>query len=230
MKRIFNIALVMLFASLTLVSCSKKYSLTIENLPPQAEGQKFFLSELTMDENGTVDTAIIKDGMARFEGKISEPRLMVLNGQMPIIIEACDMHIDAQQGGAVTGSPLNDKVKAFGEEMQKFQQSETFTAAIAQMQDSTVAESVKDSLNTALTNMFKEKMMQGFKENNKTLVANIIFLNGLMRMPLTKAELDDMLDGACDGVKNFEFIKNAYENAEAMAAPAVPATEPTLAE
>ena len=84
---------------------------------------------INFDSGEKVDSAIVTEGVALFQGNIDAPamaRLSVDGGRGPMfILEPAEMTLDASTGN-VTGGALNDRLQAIGAEMdsivKKFQQ------------------------------------------------------------------------------------------------------------
>ncbi len=87
-----------------------------------AEGRYVYLAEY--GKKGNIDTAIIKDGKFTFEGKADPGKLCIVNTMLrnrgamsDFVPEGGTINIDLDQYNRPSGTPLNDELSLFYEEM-----------------------------------------------------------------------------------------------------------------
>ena len=163
-------------ALLLLASCSKGYKITVTFPDDSANGETAFLTNY--DTGDTLMSATVENNACTFEGKADKgffARLLVGGNRYGFIVEPGDVKLDIANGNAV--SPLNDKMAAWSEEMQKL------------ADDSTITEAEGDA-------RYAEGLLKFYQENKDNAIGPWAFCNYLMYKDFTEADIDAMLKEA----------------------------------
>ena len=163
-------------ALLLLASCSKGYKVTVTFPDDSANGETAFLTNY--DTGDTLLSATVENNACTFEGKTDKgffARLLVGGNRYGFIVEPGDVKLDIANGNAV--SPLNDKMAAWSEEMQKL------------ADDSTITEAEGDA-------RYAEGLLKFYQENKDNAIGPWAFCNYLMYKDFTEADIDAMLKEA----------------------------------
>ena len=123
-------------------------------------------------------SATVENNACTFEGKTDKgffARLLVGGNRYGFIVEPGDVKLDIANGNAV--SPLNDKMAAWSEEMQKL------------ADDSTITEAEGDA-------RYAEGLLKFYQENKDNAIGPWAFCNYLMYKDFTEADIDAMLKEA----------------------------------
>lgn len=163
-------------ALLLLASCSKGYKVTVTFPDDSANGETAFLTNY--DTGDTLLSATVENNACTFEGKADKgffARLLVGGNRYGFIVEPGDVKLDIANGNAV--SPLNDKMAAWSEEMQKL------------ADDSTITEAEGDA-------RYAEGLLKFYQENKDNAIGPWAFCNYLMYKDFTEADIDAMLKEA----------------------------------
>jgi thiol-disulfide isomerase/thioredoxin len=179
-------------ALLLLASCSKGYKVTVTFPDESANGETAFLTNY--DTGDTIATATISDSICTFEGDAGKgffARLLVGGNRYGFIVEPGDIKLNIAAGTAT--SPLNDKMRVWGMEMQKL------------ADDTTITEAESDA-------RYAEGLMKFYEENKDNAIGPWAFCNYLMYKDFSEAEIDEMLKSApaeYAQLKRVEKAKNA---------------------
>ena len=163
-------------ALLLLASCSKGYKVTVTFPDDSANGETAFLTNY--DTGDTLLSATVENNACTFEGKTGNgffARLLVGGNRYGFIVEPGDVKLDIANGNAV--SPLNDKMAAWSEEMQKL------------ADDSTITEAEGDA-------RYAEGLLKFYQDNKDNAIGPWAFCNYLMYKDFTEADIDAMLKEA----------------------------------
>lgn len=209
MKHQLKLFALLVVAVLAFASCNNKYQLKVTNLPEEFNGFTFHLTDMESEED--IDSAIVKNGVAIFEGELKSPKLVAIDGLFWLIIEPKKMTFDINDG-TVTGSPLNDKLKTAEERLSTFYDSDEVTALSDEFIDSTTSDTRREQINHTFDSMMRVEITSLIRENNTTVVSEFLFMQFLMDEEVTKEEMDHIFEGASKEVKNFLPIKKKYES------------------
>lgn len=177
---------------LLLASCSKGYKVTVTFPDDSNNGETAFLTNY--DTGDTLLSATIENQTCTFEGKTDKgffARLLVGGGRYGFIVEPGDVKLNIADGTAI--SPLNDKMTAWGLEMQKLADDTTLTEAEGEAR-------------------YAEGLKKFFEENKDNAIGPWAFCNYLMYKDFTEAEIDELLKTApveYAQLKRVEKAKNA---------------------
>lgn len=177
---------------LLLASCSKGYKVTVTFPDDSNNGETAFLTNY--DTGDTLLSATVENKACTFEGKADKgffARLLVDGQRYGFIVEPGDVQLNIEEGNAI--SPLNDKMKAWGLEMQKLADDTTLTEAESEAR-------------------YAEGLKKFYEENKDNAIGPWAFCNYLMYKDFTEAEIDEMLKTApaeYAQLKRVEKAKNA---------------------
>ena len=177
---------------LLLASCSKGYKVTVTFPDDSNNGETAFLTNY--DTGDTLLSATVENKACTFEGKADKgffARLLVGGQRYGFIVEPGDVQLNIEEGNAI--SPLNDKMKAWGLEMQKLADDTTLTEAESEAR-------------------YAEGLKKFYEENKDNAIGPWAFCNYLMYKDFTEAEIDEMLKTApaeYAQLKRVEKAKNA---------------------
>ena len=184
-------------ALLLFASCSKGYKVTVTFPDDSANGETAFLTNY--DTGDTLLSATVENQTCTFEGKIDKgffARLLVGGNRYGFIVEPGDVKLNIAEGSAT--SPLNDKMKAWGMEMQKL------------ADDTTLSEAESDA-------RYAEGLKKLFEENKDNAIGPWAFCNYLMYKDFTEAEIDDMLKTAPAEYAQLKRVDKAKNAARQLA-------------
>ncbi len=177
---------------LLLASCSKGYKVTVTFPDDSNNGETAFLTNY--DTGDTLLSATVENKACTFEGKADKgffARLLVGGQRYGFIVEPGDVQLNIEEGNAI--SPLNDKMKAWGLEMQKLADDTTLTEAESEAR-------------------YAEGLKKFYEDNKDNAIGPWAFCNYLMYKDFTEAEIDEMLKTApaeYAQLKRVEKAKNA---------------------
>ncbi|MBR7013027.1 MAG: AhpC/TSA family protein [Muribaculaceae bacterium] len=177
---------------LLLASCSKGYKVTVTFPDDSNNGETAFLTNY--DTGDTLLSATVENKACTFEGKADKgffARLLVGGQRYGFIVEPGDVQLNIEEGNAI--SPLNDKMKAWGLEMQKLADDTTLTEAESEAR-------------------YAEGLKKFYEDNKDNAIGPWAFCNYLMYKDFTEVEIDEMLKTApaeYAQLKRVEKAKNA---------------------
>ena len=169
--------LAFLFTALMLLaSCSKGYKVTVTFPDDSANGETAFLTNY--DTGDTLLSATVENNACTFEGQTDKgffARLLVGGHRYGFIVEPGDVKLNIAEGNAV--SPLNDKLAAWSEEMQKL------------ADDSTITEAEGEAI-------YAEELLKLYQGNKDNAIGPWAFCNYLLYKDFNEAEIDKLLEEA----------------------------------
>ncbi len=177
---------------LLLASCSKGYKVTVTFPDDSNNGETAFLTNY--DTGDTLLSATVENKACTFEGNADKgffARLLVGGQRYGFIVEPGDVQLNIEEGNAI--SPLNDKMKAWGLEMQKLADDTTLTEAESEAR-------------------YAEGLKKFYEDNKDNAIGPWAFCNYLMYKDFTEDEIDEMLKTApaeYAQLKRVEKAKNA---------------------
>ena len=160
-----------------LASCGQKYTITV-NCDESADGRPVILYDLKTGE--AIDTAIIADGVARFEGRVDKPQLgRMLSPAFPqrtifVVLENGNIVCD----GAISGTPQNDALQQFITEDAESQQSFMEIYRSLDRNDADFAEKVQN-LGREMREAHYGICLSAIEKNPNTCVQTAALLNWL---------------------------------------------------
>jgi peroxiredoxin len=199
MKKIFGIGLVAL-----ILGCANPDGYKIDVVLKGGEG-KAFLEQRVGGASVPKDTAVFKNGVAVFKGKVEYPDLYILHmegsDQRTILfVENAAFKItgkaDSLQAVKITGSPVNDDYQSIRSElekdnkvaMSKYQEYQAAAQAGDTVKASALMQEVQSLFNAT------EKKILGFVKNNPASWVTPLFL-AQMEPSLSPEQLDSLLSG-----------------------------------
>jgi len=186
---------------LLLASCSKGYKVTVTFPDDSNNGETAFLTNY--DSGDTLATATITDSICTFEGDAGEgffARLLVGGNRYGFIVEPGDVKLNIAEGNAV--SPLNDKMKVWGLEMQKL------------ADDTTMTEAESDA-------RYAEGLFKFYQENKDNAIGPWAFCNYLMYKDFSEADIDGLLKDAPAEYAQLKRVQKAKDAARQLTVTAV---------
>lgn len=182
---------------LLLASCSKSYKVTVTFPDDSNNGETAFLTNY--DTGDTLLSATVENKACTFEGNADKgffARLLVGGQRYGFIVEPGDVQLNIEEGNAI--SPLNDKMKAWGLEMQKLADDTTLTEAESEAR-------------------YAEGLKKFYEENKDNAIGPWAFCNYLMYKDFTEAEIDDMLKTAPAEYAQLKRVEKAKKAARQLA-------------
>ncbi|MBR5685037.1 MAG: redoxin domain-containing protein [Muribaculaceae bacterium] len=179
-------------ALLLLASCSKGYKVVVTFPDENANGETAFLTNY--DTGDTIASATVNDSVCIFEGNADKgffARLLVGGNRYGFIVEPGEVKLNIAEGTAA--SPLNDKMRVWGMEMQKIADDTTLTEAEGEAR-------------------YAEGLLKFYQENKDNAIGPWAFCNYLMYKDFTEADIDGLLKDApveYAQLKRVEKAKNA---------------------
>ncbi|MBO4803523.1 MAG: redoxin domain-containing protein, partial [Muribaculaceae bacterium] len=179
-------------ALLLLASCSKGYKVVVTFPDESANGETAFLTNY--DTGDTIASATVNDSVCIFEGNADKgffARLLVGGNRYGFIVEPGEVKLNIAEGTAA--SPLNDKMRVWGMEMQKIADDTTLTEAEGEAR-------------------YAEGLLKFYQENKDNAIGPWAFCNYLMYKDFTEADIDGLLKDApveYAQLKRVEKAKNA---------------------
>ena len=179
-------------ALLLLASCSKGYKVTVTFPDESNNGETAFLTNY--DTGDTIASATVNDSVCIFEGNADKDffaRLLVGGNRYGFIVESGEVKLNIADGTAV--SPLNNKMRVWGMEMQKLADDTTITEAESEAR-------------------YAEGLLKFYQDNKDNAIGPWAFCNYLMYKDFTEADIDSMLKDApaeYAQLKRVEKAKNA---------------------
>lgn len=200
-------SILMIVSALALISCGGKHY-TLSGVLPEA-GDSVYL--LTADRAQGLLAAAAVDSEGRFElkGEVELPTMAVFatEGYQPVayvFVEAGKITAEVDEMGRyqMTGSPANDALKAFNEQMALLQ-SEFMAAESPEVQ-------------LAVQEKAEQLMQEGIQNNPDNLFGAYLLANAYLSMPM--AEVREVIAGFTPEVQQSEIIREIEAQLEKMAA------------
>lgn len=179
-------------ALLLLASCNKGYKVIVTFPDDSTNGETAFLTNY--DTGDTLLSATVENKQCVFEGTADNgffARLLVGGGRLGFIVEPGEVKVNVAEGNAI--SPLNDKMRVWGLEMQKLADDTTITEAEGEAR-------------------YAEGLLKFYQENKDNAIGPWAFCNYLLYKDFSEAEIDALLKDApveYAKLKRVEKAKNA---------------------
>ncbi len=243
--------LLLLFISLSVISCKKGDKFTISG---DAKGVKDGTEVVLQKQDSTglvrIDTVKVKGGKFEFEGKAGEPYMHVLfikelNGGFPVVIEPGDIHVTvdkdslfkSKMGGTLSNDDLNaymnDEIK-FQHKVIAFRKANGEKYQQAMMAKDTVTTNALDKENKKFQKEYEALSFNHIEKNPKSLIS-LVLLGQFVSNPTTDmAKIEKLYNGLDAELKTYKQAKKietaikAYKKtAMGQKAPDFTAPDPT---
>lgn len=190
MKKILSVLII----ALMLASCNgKKYKIVVTFTDASLDGSVAYITSYDSGEN--LDSAIVKDSCAVFEGRVKQSymsRLVVNGKRMAFVVEGADLSIKWEEGRA-TGGELNDRLNALDDQLENAETEEQQA----------------------------ELFLKAYQENRDNGIGPWAFNYYLMYNDFSVGQIDSLLNLAPEGYRNLVRVQKAINQAKCKETTAV---------
>ena len=201
MKKLLSVLAVGL---LILGSCSKggHYKVVATFADNSADGDTAYLT--SYDSGDTLATGVVKDKFVVIEGDVDGSfmsRLLVAGKRFGFIVEPGEISIMCNEG-KVTGTPLNDKMKALEDELEAIESSAANDTAEAAM--------------LAVEEKMKDCFYKAYEQNKDNGIGPWAFNYYLMYNEFSAAQIDSLLNSAPKSYRDLKRVQKAINAARQL--------------
>ena len=217
MKKLFQSVLTLAVIAV-MGSCGNNRQFVIEGTVADdaLEGQTIYLLDFVSTDT-PIDSAVVTDGHFRFSGEVDNPwiGLAAMNGfAQQFVVEPGTVTVAAD---TVYGTPLNDKMNTYfnSQEVNGLQEELTFYLhayyAATDAQERAEAEHSYDSIEAIINKMQLDEAWRCYRENGDNILGAVAMGQIANLGNYTHTQMDSILDGASQLVKDFKPVAQKME-------------------
>lgn len=198
-----------------MVSCSQGYKINVNFAGHDFDGKKAYLTNY--DTGDTIDSVTVSEKHLSLEGSVDSAfyaRLIVDGNRFGMIVEPGEINVEWGDKIVARGTPLNDKLNTFGDEMEKIDaQWEKIDQAF---KNGELTDEEASNQSADLESKQVQLFYATYISNKDNALGPWAFTNYLIYKQFTTAQLDSILSTAPDNYRGYKRVIKAQSDAQAV--------------